>query len=163
MPTQVEIAEHLDLSQKQVSEFLSAVAIDWRATSMDEIRIAYIRRLRGQAAGHKSSTGDDLVAERVQTERINRELLLLQLHEKRGALVSVEQLRPQYSQMVGAFKTELLALGDKLKTELDALHGINVEADLINGHVRAALEQLSRYEPGDRGAAARAGEEPAAA
>ena len=163
MPTQVEISAHLDLDQSAVSRFLAEAAIDWRATSMDEIRVAYIRRIRGQAAGHKTAAGDDLVAERVQTERINRELLLLQLHEKRGALVSVEQLRPQYSQMVGAFKTELLALGDKLKSELDALHGINVDAELIHAHVRAALEQLSRYEPGDRGAAAGTGEEPAAA
>lgn len=163
MPTQVEIAEHLDLAQKQVSELMATLQIDWRSTPLDDIRVAYIRQIRAQAAGHKSASGDDLVAERVKTERVSRELMLLNLHEKRGSLIHVEQLRPMYSQMVGAFKTELMALPDKVKAELDALHGINVDVELLNAHVRAALEQLSRYDPGDPAAAADAGGEPAPA
>lgn len=163
MPTQAQIAEHLDLAQQQVSELMALLQIDWRTASMDAIRVAYIRQIRAQAAGHRSASGDDLVAERVKTERVSRELMLLNLAEKQGTLIHVEQLRPMYSQMVGSFKTELLALPDKLKAELDALHGINVDAELLNAHVRAALEQLSRYDPGDSRAADGAGEEPAAA
>ena len=163
MPTQVEIAAHLDLDQSAVSRWLNDAGIDWRAASMDDIRVAYLRQLRAQAAGHKSASGDDLVAERVKTERVSRELMLLNLAEKQGTLIHVEQLRPMYAQMIGAFKTELLALPDKLKAELDALHGINVDAELLNAHVRAALEQLSRYDPGDPNAADGAGAEPAPA
>ena len=163
MPTQVQIAEHLDLAQKQVSEMVAKLGIDYRNASMDEVRIAYIRQLRAAASGHRSSNGDDLVAERVQTERVSRELMLLQLAEKRGRLVDVEQLAQAYSQMVGAFKTELLARDDKLKTELDALYGVNVDGELLNAHTRAALEQLSRYDAGGDGAADAAGEDAAAA
>lgn len=163
MPTQVEISAHLDLDQAAVSRWLNDAGIDWRAASMDDIRVAYIRQIRAQAAGHKSASGDDLVAERVKTERVQRELMLLNLHEKQGSLIHVEQLKPMYSQMVGAFKTEVLALPDKVKAELDALYGINVDVELLNAHVRAALEQLSRYDPGDPAAADDAGAEPAPA
>mgnify|MGYP001184545427 CR=1 FL=1 len=67
MPTQQQIAEHLDLSQKQVSELMERLAIDWQACGMDEIRVAYIRNLRDRAAGHRSEDGLDLVRERVLT------------------------------------------------------------------------------------------------
>lgn len=163
MPTQVEVAEHLDLDQSAVSRFLRESGIDWRTESMDAIRIAYVRKLRAEASGHRAENGDDLVAERVKSERVSRELMLLQLHEKRGALINVEQLRPMYAQMVGAFKTELIARDDKLKGELDALYGVNVDVELLNGHTRSALEQLSRYDPSDRSTAQSAGEDPAAA
>ena len=163
MPTQQEIADHLDLAQQQVSELMQKLGIDWRSSSLDAIRVAYIRQIRGQAAGHRSAAGDDLVAERVKSERVNRELMLLQLHEKRGTLIHVEQLRPMLSQMFTAFRTELLARDDKLKVELDALYGIDVDFELLNGHTRSALEQLARYEPGDPSADPLAGVDAAAA
>lgn len=162
MPTQVEIAEHLDLAQKQVSELMGQLGIDWKATPLSDIRVAYIRKIRGQAAGHRAEDGSDLVAERVKTERVSRELMLLQLHEKRGSLIHVEQLRPMYAQMIGAFKTELIARDDKLKGELDALYGVTVDIELLNGHTRSALEQLARYDPSDPGAAAGPSEDAAA-
>jgi hypothetical protein len=163
VPTQAEISAHLDLDQSAVSRWLNDAGISWRVTPLDDIRVAYIRQIRAQAAGHRSENGDDLVAERVKTERVQRELMLLNLHEKQGALINVAQLQPMYSQMVAAFKTEILALPDKAKSELDALYGINVDVELLNAHVRAALEQLSRYDPGDPSDADGAGAEPAPA
>jgi phage terminase Nu1 subunit (DNA packaging protein) len=160
---QAELAAHLDMSERNLREVLGTLGLDHKVASQREVRVAYIRYLRETAAGHRAGDGTDLVAERVQTERVSRQLMLLNLAEKQGALIHVEQLRPMYAQMIGAFKTELLALPDKLKAELDALHGINVDAELLNAHVRAALEQLSRYDPGDPNAADGAGAEPAPA
>ena len=70
MPTQTQIADHLDMSQQAVAELLARLGIDWTAAGLDAIRVAYIRHLRGQAAGHKSEDGLDLVRERVLTERL---------------------------------------------------------------------------------------------
>ncbi len=39
MPTQ-QIADHLDLDQSAVSRFVDKVRLDYRAASIDEIRIA---------------------------------------------------------------------------------------------------------------------------
>lgn len=148
MPTQEEIAQHLDLSQKGVSEFLNKQKIDWKNESLDAIRIKYIGALRAQAAGHKSSDGEDLVRERVLTERVDREMKMLNLAEKRGQLVNVSQLESGLKNMFGAFRTELLGRDDKLKTELDQTYQIDVDLGLLNSHTYAALKQLSRYDPG---------------
>jgi hypothetical protein len=154
MPTQADIAEHLDLSQKQVSELVAELGIDWRNEAMSVIRTAYIRKLRGAAAGHRSDSGLDLVHERVMSERVDRELKLLNLAEKKGLLVNVAQLEPELEQMVVAFRTEVLSLVDKIKTDLDAVHGIDIDLQLLNGLAHDALSQLARYDPEREGAAA---------
>lgn len=146
--TQQDIADHLDLSQKAVSQFLEQNKIDWMVSSLDEIRVAYIQNLRAQAAGHRSQDGLDLVRERVLSERIDRELKQFTLAEKKGTLINVAQLEPELQQMVGAFRIELLSRDDKLKSALDALHGIDIDIQLLNDHTYAALKHLARYDPG---------------
>jgi hypothetical protein len=159
MPTQKAIAEHLDLAQQAVSTHMAEMGINWKKTSMDDIRVAYIRKLRGAASGHTSNDGEmDLTRERAQTERVDRELKLFQLAEKKGQLVNLAQLEPELAQMVGAFRTELTSLGDKLKTEIDALYGIDVDVQLMEEHIRDCLAQLARYDPERSGTLAPAGE-----
>jgi len=158
MPTQKVIAEHLDLSQAEVSKHMAELGIDWRTATLDEIRVAYIRKVRAVAAGHKSHDGMDLTRERVLTEQVERELKQYELAEKKGQLVNVEHLEAELVQMFMAFKTELLARDDKLKTELDALHGIDVDAQLLEDHTNAILQQLARYDPERAGISAPSGE-----
>ncbi|WP_174431247.1 MULTISPECIES: MarR family transcriptional regulator [Burkholderia cepacia complex] len=147
MPTQQQIADHLDLDQSAVSRFVDKVRLDYRAVSIDEIRIAYIRHLREVAAGRSSETGIDLVAERAMTERVDREIKLLTLAEKKGQLVNAAQLEQAYGLMVGAFQTELLSLSDKLVQELRTLYGVEVDVEWLNEHIYGCLEQLSEYDP----------------
>lgn len=145
--TQTVIAAHLDLDQSNVSRFLSKLEIDWRQTSLDEIRVLYIRQLREQAAGHRTADGTDLIQERILSERVDRELKQFTLAEKKGQLVNLDQLEPELMQMVGAFKSDLLTRDDKLKAELDALYGIDVDVQLLNDHTHGAFTHLSRYDP----------------
>jgi len=148
MPTQQQIAKHIDISQQQVSELMAKLQIDWTKASLAEIRIKYIRNIRAQAAGHRSEGGLDLVKERVLTERVDRELKQLLVAEKKGLLINVAQLEPELMQMVGAFRSELLSRDDKLKYELDSLYGIEIDLNLLNEHTNAALSQLARYNAG---------------
>jgi hypothetical protein len=146
--TQKEIGEHLDLDQSAVSRMLDQLGIDWRTSSLDDIRLVYVRRLRAQAAGHRSDGGADLVHERVLSERVDRELKIFNLAEKKGALINVAQLEPELMQMVGAFKSELISRDDKLRAALEAAYGIKVDVQLLNDHTYAALSHLARYDPG---------------
>lgn len=146
--TQQEIADHLDLSQKAVSQFLEQNKIDWLVTPLDDIRVLYIQNLRAQASGHRSQDGLDLVRERVLSERVDRELKQFTLAEKRGTLINAAQLEPELTQMVGAFRSELLSRDDKLKTTLDALYGIDVDINLLKDCTYAALTHLARYDAG---------------
>lgn len=155
MPTQAQIAEHLGLDQSAVSRHLGKLQIDWRSASIDEIRLTYIEHLRGVASGNRSESGIDLVAERAQTERITRELKLLELAEKRNQLVNAAQLEAAYGQLVDAFRAELLALPDKIVDDIRTLHGIDVDVELVNEYVINALAELSGHDAGgDRAARA---------
>lgn len=148
MPTQAQVAEHLGLDQSAVSRHLGKLQLDWRDASMDEIRLAYIDHLRGIASGNRSENGIDLVHERAMTERITRELKLLELAEKRNQLVNTTQLETAYGQMVDAFRAELLALPDKIIDDIRTLYGIDIEVELINEYVINALAELSGHDPG---------------
>lgn len=158
MPTQVEIAEHLGMSQQAVSKQLAQLGLDWTTSSMDEIRLAYLEHLRGLAAGHRTHDGMDLTRERAMTEKVDRELKELALAEKKGQLVNVAQLEPEIMRMVVAFRTELLAKDDKLKSEIDAFYGIDLDLAMLNDHTRNSLRQLARYDPEHPGNAAPGGE-----
>ncbi|MDQ7981361.1 helix-turn-helix domain-containing protein [Paraburkholderia sp. SARCC-3016] len=148
MPTQAVIAEHLGISQQAVSNQLNRLEIDWRSASLDEIRLAYIEHLRGLAAGNRSENGIDLVAERAMTERITRELKLLELAEKRNQLVNATQLEVAYGQMVDSFRAELLSLPEKIVDDIRTLHGIDVDVELVNEYVINALAELSGHDAG---------------
>lgn len=146
MPTQQQIADRLDLSQRAVSELMGKLGIDTKNATLDAITIAYIRHLRGVASGHRSEDGLDLTRERVLTERVDRELKEMALSEKRGMLINVSQLEPELTNMVGAFKSELLARDDKLAADITALYGVKIDVTILNEYTYAALSQLSRYD-----------------
>ncbi|WP_186040554.1 MarR family transcriptional regulator [Burkholderia gladioli] len=145
MPTQLQIAEHLDLDQSAVSRFVDKIGLDYRDATIDDVRLAYIRHLREMAAGRGSSGGLDLVAERAKTEIVERELKLLALAEKKRELVNAQQLERAYGEMVTAFQIELLAFPDSLVQELRTLYGVDVDVEWLNEHIYGFLEQLSRY------------------
>ncbi|WP_181162705.1 MarR family transcriptional regulator [Burkholderia gladioli] len=146
MPTQLQIAEHLDLDQSAVSRFVDKIGLDYRDATIDDVRLAYIRHLREMAAGRGSNGGLDLVAERAKTEIVERELKLLALAEKKRELVNAQQLERVYGEMVTAFQIELLAFPDSLAQELRTLYGVDVDVEWLNEHIYGFLEQLSRYE-----------------
>lgn len=157
MPTQKVIGAHLDLDQAAVSRMLAELGIDWKKAGLDDIRLAYIRKLRAVAAGHKADNGSDLIAERARRERLEADLAELKLAEMRGQLVSLAQLEPELSQMVVAFRTDVLSLPDKLKADLDALYGIDIDMQVIADPIHECLDQLARYDPERAGTGASAG------
>lgn len=149
MPTQEEIAKHLGISQPAVVGAMKKLEIDWRQVSLDDIRLAYIKRLRETAAGHVSAGGLDLVAEKAQTERVVRELKLLELQEKQGELINVEELKEDMTLTVLNFKNLLMARDERLKMTLDSIYGIDVDIGLLNDETYTALGALADLLDGD--------------
>lgn len=149
--TQQEIAAHLGVNQQRVSQMMKALGINWKEMTLDEIRLAYLERLRETAAGHASIDGEyDLNKERALTERVDRELKTLQLAEKKKELVNVDQLMDVLENVVVAFRQELIARDDKLKMELDTLYGTDIDVSILNDYTNNALAHLSGYLAGYR-------------
>ena len=144
--TQKEIAEHLGMTQQAVSKTLGKMVIEWQAMSLDEVRLAYIKRLREVAAGYASIDGQyDLNRERVLTEQVDRELKLYQLAEKKQMLVNVDVFMTELEPIFQAMRQEMLSRDDKLKLELDTLYGINADVTILNEYTNNTLNHLSRY------------------
>ena len=143
MPTQREIAEHLGISQAAVSKAMMKLSLDWRTATMDEIRLAYIGRLRAEASGHVSSDGLDLVAEKAKTERITRELKMMELLEKQGHLVNIDDIKSDLTMATLNFKNALLARNEKLKIAIDAMYGIDLDITILQDETHDALTSLA--------------------
>lgn len=131
----------------------------WRQKSLDEIRIAYVRRLREQAAGRASEDGDlDLVAERAALAKAQREKIELELAETRGELVRVQDVLDTWAGHIGTAKQALLGLPAKAAGQI-APPGKTAEAEaVLRRLVKEALMELSESgSPRKRGKAARRG------
>ena len=107
MLTQRNIADHLDMSQQAASQWLEKLGIDWQQSTLDEIRIAYIRALREQAAGRAAEGGLDLATERARLAREQADKIAMQNAVTRGELAPVslieEVLTKSSSKIAGVF------------------------------------------------------------
>jgi len=93
-----------------------------------------LRREVNKAAG--GETQKDRLA-RVQADRIE-----LEIAEKRGHLVQVDEIEPQWARVVDAIRTELLLLPDRTELDLD-----EVKRDVLREVVEGVLRNLSVYDP----------------
>lgn len=140
-PKQIEIAAHLDMSDRAVREFLEAAGIDHKLATLSEIRVAYIRRQREVAAG-RAATGDlDLATERAALARAQREKIEMQNAVTRAELAPVSLI-----------EEILTAAASKIAGVLDAIPGMvrrrapqlsADEIDLIAGEIAKARNTVA--------------------
>lgn len=149
MSTQLEIAAHLGLSERRLRDVLKSLGLDHRTSTVDEIRLAYIEDLRRKAAGTSAGDGFDLVKERVLTERVDRELKLVTLAEKKELLINRDQIEPELQNAFVTLRANLLALADRLKSILDVQYGVDTDVSIIETEIHHALSTLSRYDPSE--------------
>lgn len=145
MPTQVEIAQHLDMSQQAASAFCKSAGLDWRALTLDEIRVAYIRHIREQAAGRASSEDGeyDLVAERARLAHHQANIAALDEDVKRKTLIPADQVKSKWQDMKASARARLLALPTRVAASCVGRGEIEIERE-ARDIVSQALEELSR-------------------
>src|SRR3990167_3462200 len=140
-PTQAEIAEHVDLSDRSVREFLSDAGMDHKQWTLDGFRIAYIRHLREMAAGRAAAGDLDLATERAMLARVQRNKIEMQNAVTRGELAPVALL-----------EEVLTAAASKVAGALDAIPGMvrrrvpqltAGDIDLIAGEVAKARNTVA--------------------
>ncbi|MEO8804650.1 MAG: MarR family transcriptional regulator [Burkholderiaceae bacterium] len=110
----------------------------------------YIKFLQERIEARAGEDGG-LHDERTRLARLQSEDLELRLAERRGQLVNATQYESAVGYAVMATRAELLTRDDKLKAELDALYGIDIDLSILNEHTRSALSQLARYDAGGAG------------
>lgn len=121
----------IDSSRGHQNVYDTAACIEWR--------IAQI------AHGGRESARD-------RKDRVSADFIELQIAEKSGQLVQADEVALAWSNVVLGCRAILMNMADRLKTELDATYGIDVDAELINAHVHDALTKLAEIDAPDNGA-----------
>jgi terminase small subunit / prophage DNA-packing protein len=130
------IADHLDLSQGAVSQWMERLGIDWRVVGLDEIRIAYIRELREQAAGRAAAGDLDLATERAGLARAQREKIEMQnavVRRELAPVILIEEVLAKAGSKVAGI---LDAIPGMLKRRCAALTSTDI--DLVSAEIARA-------------------------
>lgn len=143
MATQIEIADHLDMSVTRLKELLPRLPVA-DPSNLDQIRVAYINQLRSTAAGRG---GEDhqlrLAIARARESELKGDRIEMDMARDAGQLVPVEELEQAWTALIVSARAELLSMAGKLRAELLREFDIDVPAELIESYVHPALEHLA--------------------
>lgn len=138
---QIDIAEHLDLTQGAVSAWMNRLDLDWTTASMDEIRIAYIRALREQAAGRATAGDLDLATERAGLARAQREKIEMANAVTRGELAPTVLLEEVLTKAAARVAAVFDGIPGMCRRRLPRL--TTEEIDLIAGEIAKARNTVA--------------------
>lgn len=154
MATQAEVAAHLDLSQSAVSQMMQAGVLPApaprRGLDLAACRVAYVRHLRGVAAGRLSDPtedGLDLVAERARLAKEQADAQAMKNDLMRGEVVLVADAVRQVTQDYAAVRTRLLAIPSEAAPRAHACRSTTEVQAVLMAAVCEAMADLTAHEP----------------
>ncbi|WP_333710356.1 terminase small subunit [Malikia spinosa] len=140
-PKQADIAEHMDLSERSVREFLSGAGLDHKQCTIDEIRVGYIRHLREQAAGRAASGDLDLATERAMLAREQRVRIEMQNAVTRGELAPMILMEEVLAKTASKVAGVLDAIPGMVRRRVPLLTADDIE--LIAGEIAKARNTVA--------------------
>lgn len=159
MASQKEVADHIDLTTRQVRTLLKSGVLPSGSgaggLNIDNCRLAYIRYLRGRATGKVDAKHEihDQHKERARLTHHQANIASLEEGRIRGDLLSADEVSDAWEGVITSFRAKILALPIKLAAEIHAENKAAVQS-AAERHVYDALSELSAYEipeikPGD--------------
>lgn len=140
MATQQVIAEHLDLDQSTVSRIVGELGLDWATVSLDVVRVAYIRRLREQAAG-RVETGP-LAHERRRLTAAKAARAEFELRELAGELVKRSDVERETFAVQRTLRDRVMGIPDRIAPIVAAEADAGRCHELLAAEVRLALTDV---------------------
>jgi hypothetical protein len=145
MPSQKEIAQHLDMSERNCRDVLKALDIDWTVSSLDEIRTAYIRDLREKAAGRGGSQVELLNAARIEESTVKSANGRLAYHEKLGTLVPTADAAFVLNEWASFANREYQGGFEKLAQELEATLKVSIDRSMVARVAGITVSRIGGY------------------
>jgi hypothetical protein len=152
MPTQAEIAEHLDMSERNVRDVLKGLAdkynLDsdwWKNIPLGSIRTRYIRDLREKAAGRGGDDQFNLTKQRAEESRVKTAMMNLEYHEKLGLLVQAEVAAAMLIEWAMRTNREVQSGFTKLAGEIQSTHKIEVSNKLVEDIAGPTLKRIQEH------------------
>lgn len=144
-PTQFEIAQHLDMSERNVRDVLKNLDIDWRESTLDKIRNAYIRDMREKAAGRGGEGQESLTHARIESETIKAALGRIDYNTKIGALVPASDGEDILVEWADYTVREIDNCNKALIHEIETIFSISIDADTVSKIVNPSSERIGGY------------------
>ena len=141
MLNQQVIAEHLDLSQGAVSQWLDRLGVNLKVSTLDEIRVAYIRAIREQAAGRAAAGDLDLATERARLAREQADKIAMQNAVTRGELTHTVILEQVLAGTAAKIAGVLDAIPGMIRRRVPQLSAADI--DIVSGEIAKARNAVS--------------------
>lgn len=151
MATQAEIAEHLDLSDRKVRDYIKRGVLPGSkgkgGYDTDACRLAYIRHIRGVASGQVSEAPDslDLNAERARKERAQAEKTEFDLAVLRRQYVHISLFEGMLERFASQAASRLDAIRSRLRVKYPDLTAAHIDG--ITKEIAEARNAIADLEP----------------
>ena len=122
------------------------LGLDWRALSLDEVRVIYIRRLRETAAGRSGDDQQRLTQARAREANASANLKEVDLAQRLGVLVPATDAEADKLAAFAAVRSEILAIEDRLNHVVELETGARIKPEIIRSITRGALANLAARE-----------------
>lgn len=142
--SQTEIAEHLDTSDRTIRELQDKLGFNCKTQTVDEIRIAYIRHLREQAAGRATNTDLDLASERAALAREQRIRIEMQNAVTRRELGPIDAIEFGLTDLMVRVAAKLETIPGKIKIASDKLTAADL--DIVSGVIAQVRNDIAGME-----------------
>lgn len=144
MATQAEVAAHLDMTERNLRDLLKKLGLPSRTLDLDQVRISYIRHLRGVAGRHQVEGGGlNLTMERALLARVQREKLEIETAKLRGQLVDVAEVEKEAFAVGRTTRDRILAIPDRLAAIMASTTDRAEAQRILAEELRRALESLA--------------------
>ncbi len=144
---QVDIAEHLDISERQLRDVLSRLQLDHKVNSLEEIRLAYIRDLREKAAGRSPTTQRQKLDEAKTREAIaSAQMKELDIFREHKLVLDRTQVRDAMDQWTIIAKSEYENSVDKIIALIEDQYEVSIDRESINGIVESTCRVIGDFQ-----------------
>lgn len=156
MATQKEIAEHIDLSTRQVRTLLKSGILPSGSGAggldLDACRLAYVRYIRGKATGRVVEAASELdpQQERARLTFHQANLAALEERHRTDELIEISQAAEVFGAECANIRARLLALPHKVAPELAVETDTAKVFSTLQEHIYDALRELSSDEEAQR-------------
>jgi phage terminase Nu1 subunit (DNA packaging protein) len=139
--SQTEIAEHLDASDRTIRELQDKLGFNCKTNTVDEIRVAYIRHLREQAAGRATNGDLDLASERAALAREQRIRIEMQNAVTRREYGPIDAIEFSLSELMVRVASQLDTIPGKIKKSSDKLTASDL--DIVAGIIAEVRNDIA--------------------
>ncbi|MEO5334969.1 MAG: hypothetical protein H7839_23390 [Magnetococcus sp. YQC-5] len=147
--TQIEVAAHLDISPRNLSDVLKMLGLPSKNIDLDQTRIACIRHLRSIASRHpvqlgKPSTGGlNLTQERAGLVAAQRQVAELQLAQTKRILLDAATVAKDAFDMARRTRDRIFGVAPRVAARLADETDIKTIEKILLDELRIAMTELA--------------------